>query len=234
MAGLRVTEVARGLRALSSGYVERRRGAAPGAALDGAGKRAAFALVYGPLHFLSALHAVRALDACSPPPRTIVDLGCGSGVAGAAWALAAGGTPRVQGIDRHPWSVEEARWTYAHFGLRGRARRGDLSRLALPSDAAVVVAYTLNELSPALRTRVEDRLLRAVERGARLLVIEPVARAVAPWWDGLATRALALGGRADKWRVTVDLPPVVRTLDRAAGLDHRELTWRTVYAAPSS
>ncbi|HEX2341333.1 MAG TPA: hypothetical protein VHI98_12715, partial [Vicinamibacterales bacterium] len=49
---LQFAEVARALRALSSAYVQRRAALATGAALDGAGKRAAFALFYGPLHFL--------------------------------------------------------------------------------------------------------------------------------------------------------------------------------------
>src|SRR5580765_6632098 len=63
-------EVARSLRALSSTYVERRGGIRKGAALSGAGKRAAFALFYGPLHYLlvreivqSGLHSERQASA---------------------------------------------------------------------------------------------------------------------------------------------------------------------------
>jgi len=56
-------EVARSLRALSSTYVERREGIREGAALSGAGKRAAFALFYGPLHYLLVREIVRAIDA---------------------------------------------------------------------------------------------------------------------------------------------------------------------------
>src|SRR5918993_412452 len=112
LADLRVPEVTRALRALSSAYVQRRHKVASGATLDSAGKRAAFALFYGPLHFLTATHVVRALDAHNPPPAAILDLGCGTGVAGAAWALCAGRSPFVTGVDRHPWAVEEARWTY--------------------------------------------------------------------------------------------------------------------------
>src|SRR5437899_2677183 len=44
LAELTFSEVSRALRALSSAYVERRAKLARGAALDGAGKRAAFAL----------------------------------------------------------------------------------------------------------------------------------------------------------------------------------------------
>ena len=57
LADLRFSEVTRALRALSSAYVERRETALAGhKALDGAGKRAAFAMYYGPLHFLLIQH----------------------------------------------------------------------------------------------------------------------------------------------------------------------------------
>ena len=86
LADLRFSEVTRALRALSSAYVERRESAlAEHKALDGAGKRAAFALYYGPLHFLLVQHIVSELGA-SFSAGTVVDLGCGTGVAGAAIA----------------------------------------------------------------------------------------------------------------------------------------------------
>ena len=53
LANLTRPELTRALRALSSCYVERREKLTSGAALEGAGKRAAFALFYGPLHFLT-------------------------------------------------------------------------------------------------------------------------------------------------------------------------------------
>src|SRR3954469_4502199 len=56
-------EVSRSLRALSATYVERRDTIHEGAALTGAGKRAAFALFYGPLHYLLIREIVRAIDA---------------------------------------------------------------------------------------------------------------------------------------------------------------------------
>ena len=231
LSDLRVPEVTKALRALSSAYVERR-GEAVHRTLDSAGKRAAFALYYAPLHFLATYLVVRALEADQPPPRAIVDIGCGTGVAGAAWAIAAGRTPTVAGIDRHPWAVEEARWTYHQLGLAGRARQGDVARLPplAPGDA-VVAAYVLNELPVAVRTRVEDRLIEAAGRGVRVLVIEPIARRVTPWWDLTASRIAAAGGRSDEWRIAVNLPPSLRLLDKAAGLDHRELTARSLYCA---
>jgi len=231
LADFRVAEITRALRALSSAYVERRHTVARGGPLDSAGKRAAFALFYAPLHFLAVTHVVASIEgATQPPPTAIVDVGCGTGAGGAAWAVAAGGSPAVTGIDRHPWAVDEARWTYRTLGLKGSTRQGDASRLPqVKHGAAVIVAYVLNELSNDLRARAEEQLFSAAARGARVLVLEPIARGVAPWWGETARRAVQAGGRADEWRFPVDLPPILRTLDKAAGLNHRELTVRSLW-----
>ena len=230
LTDLRVPEVTRALRALSSAYVERRHRVAYGAALDSTGKRAAFALFYAPLHFITMQHVLRALGAEVSPLASILDLGCGTGAAGAAWALATHDTPKVYGIDRHPWAVHETRWTYRHFRLRGQARQGDVVRLpSLRAGSAAVAAYILNELSDISRRRVEDALLVAAGRGARVLVLEPIARAITPWWDASAKRLEAAGGRADEWRFLVELPPLLQRLDKAAGLNHGELTVRSLY-----
>src|SRR5689334_14921253 len=86
LASLTFPEVSRALRALSSTYVERRTKIAGGSALSGAGKRAAFALFYAPLHYLAVREITSALPAAANGSATLVDLGCGTGAAGAAWA----------------------------------------------------------------------------------------------------------------------------------------------------
>src|SRR5262245_61807113 len=116
LAELRVSEVSRALRALSSTYVERRDRLREGVALSGAGKRAAFALFYGPLHYLIVEKIIGALPGALQSGRAIVDLGCGTGAASAAWAAALARTPVLVGIDRHPWAAREASWTYRAFG----------------------------------------------------------------------------------------------------------------------
>src|SRR5512145_1437906 len=78
LAELTPSEVARALRALSSCYVERRTKLTGGAALATAGKRAAFALFYSPVHFLIVRHIVRALDLHHPHFAHLLDLGCGT------------------------------------------------------------------------------------------------------------------------------------------------------------
>jgi len=229
LSDLTFQEVSRSLRALSSVYVDRRRQLAGGAALSGRGKRAAFALFYGPLHFLLIRHIVEALDL---PPRcdTLVDLGCGTGASGAAWATAfSRQRPLVLGVDRHRWAADEAGHTYRAFGLRARPKVDDATRAAMPSGSTVLAAFFVNELDAASRAALLPRLCAHAERGARVLLVEPVARAVAPWWTTWRTSFEAQGGRSDEWRVRRALPPIVEKLDRAAGLDHRELTARSLW-----
>lgn len=93
----------------------------------------------------------------------------------------------------------------------------------------MLAAYLLNELADPTRIALESRLLDAASHGSRVLVIEPIARRVAPWWDDTAARFIALGGRSDEWRIPADLPPLLRMFDKAAGLNHRELTFRTLF-----
>ncbi len=226
---LRVPELTRALRALSSAYVERR-GPALDRTLDSAGKRAAFALFYAPLHMLTVDRVVRALGQDAHSPASILDIGCGTGVAGIAWALAGQQRVRVTGIDRHPWAIEEARWNYSALRVDGRARTGDLARLeGIAPGTAVIAAYVLNELPDNTREVVVSRLLETANRGGRVLIVEPIARRVSPWWDTLAGRFLAAGARADEWRFAIDLPAPLRVFDKAARLDHRELTARSLF-----
>ena len=228
LADLTFPEAARALRALSSCYVERRSRLSAGGALESRGKRAAFALFYGPLHLVVTSEIVRALGVARAF-KEVIDLGCGTGAAGAAFAI---GTqaPRITGIDRSPWAVAEANWTYRELGLNGRATQADVRRFRSRGGegSAIVAAYTLNELSEA-RATLLDELLRTAARGANVLIIEPIARGVAPWWDDWRSAFEGAGGRADEWRFPPSLPPRQLDLARAAGLDPRELTARSLW-----
>jgi hypothetical protein len=233
LATLRFPEVSRALRALSSAYVERRDRLAHGTALDGGGKRAAFALFYGPLHFVTVREIVSRLPAPDPPIDTIVDLGCGTGAAGAAWATAAPGGrhPQIVGVDRHQWAVAEAAWTYRAFGLRGRTVQDDSVRARIPlRRAGLLAAYLVNELGDEPRARILDRLLDAARRGAAILIVEPISRRATPWWDDWVEAFAPLGGRADEWHFEVTVPTIVQRLARAAGLSHGEIKARSLSA----
>jgi hypothetical protein len=233
LANLTISEVARALHALSSCYVERRSRLAEGAALASAGKRAAFALFYGPLHFFVTRAIVTLIPAALQGISDIVDLGCGTGAAGVAWATAAGAS-RVRGFDRHPWAVNEANAAYRHFRLDGRAFPRDISipartPLRVNEGTGIVAAYAANELGPEGRAALLAELLAAHHKGAHALVIEPIARRSLPWWDEWRRSFERAGGRADEWRFPADLPSTQRTLARAAGLDPRELTARSLW-----
>jgi SAM-dependent methyltransferase len=227
LANLTPSEVTRALRALSSCYVERREKLAAGGPLDSAGKRAAFALFYAPLHFLTTARIVDALDAAAGVAH-VLDLGCGTGSAGAAFAIAAGA--RIEGIDRNAWAAAEANWTYRTLGLHGRATTGTIQKAPLrqSSAGAVLAAYAVNELPDADRNDLLPRLLEVHRQGARILIIEPIARRLNRWWGGWKDAFTAAGGREDEWRFRVTLPERQRTLARAAGLDPQELTARTL------
>lgn len=232
LANLTRSELTRSLRALSSCYVERREKLAGGAALDGAGKRAAFALFYGPLHFLTVDAVVRALGTNTKPLNTIYDLGCGTGVGGAAWALACAAPPAILGIDRSAWAVAEANWTYNQLGVRGRAKAGDVVRdfqISRFPNSPILLAYTVNELSAATRSVLLEKLVAVTGKGASLLIVEPIARRDKEWWPEWETRLGAEGARADTWRFPSNLPLTLRQIAKGAGLDPRELTARTIH-----
>jgi hypothetical protein len=230
LANLSFSEVRRAIQALSSLYVERRGGRlGGGSALDGAGKRAAFALFFGPLHFLLVREIIRELQARVPKKAGILDIGCGTGVAGAAWAVAMDHRPRTIGVDRNSWVLQECRWTYQQFGIPGVTRSSDLNTLQIPAETAVIAAFTINELASGARDRFHDQFLRAARMGMPVLVIEPIARSLTSWWDDWARDWIAAGGREDTWRFRIELPERLALMDRAAGLDHRELTGRSLW-----
>jgi hypothetical protein len=237
LANFTRSEVARALRALSSCYVERRTKLASGAPLETAGTRAAYALYYGPLHFVTTSQIVRASGLPSRGIGAIHDLGCGTGVAGAAWALDCSPLPAIDGIDRSAWAVDEANWLYRHLNVRGRATRGDLLRGIRPrrgsfgpSDA-LLFAYSLNELPPPARAQALNGVIDAVRCRASLLVIEPIGKRLgnAGWWDEWCAALKPHAVVEDEWRFpSTLLPQPTRDLAHAAGLDPRELTARTL------
>lgn len=234
LANLTFSEVNRALRALSSAYVERRESAlADHKALDGAGKRAAFALYYGPLHFLLVQHIVRELGV-SFAPGLCVDLGCGTGVAGAAIATSTTPPLKVLGFDTHPWTLDEARFTYKAFGVQADVRRAHAARTRFPAGTSVIVAaFVVNELND----RDRAVLLEQIRSGSRLpapgsrhvLIIEPISLRISPWWHDWAAAFAAMGGRSDEWKARIDPPPIVKRLAKASGLRPEMLTARSLF-----
>jgi len=229
LTALNFQEVRRAVQALSALYVERRNRIEQGSALDGSGKRAAFATYFAPLHFLLVREIVRALGAGNTSKSEIIDLGCGTGIAGIAWALEMNPPPRITAIDRNPWAIREAKWTCGAFDLRAAVRSEDLGRFKIERSSAVIAAFTVNELSEDARGRMLREMVSVGRHGSPVLVIEPIARRATSWWPEWAREWTALGGREDEWRFPVELPDSLALMDKAAGLDHRVLTGRTLW-----
>jgi SAM-dependent methyltransferase len=233
-ADLEFKELRKGAQALSWLYVERRAGADLAArAVDGRGKRAALASYYAPLHFLAAQHALERIDpARLGTVRRVFDLGCGTGAAGAA---AAGmlDCSDVVAIDRSGFALSEARQTYAAFGLLARTRRALLPE-ATPRAAAGdlwVLGWSVNELDARARDELGARVVGALERGVRVLLLEPLAGGVSPWWAEWSA-ALGAHGVVDfESKSRIVQPEWIARLDRAAALDHRVIGAR-VLAGP--
>jgi hypothetical protein len=229
-------ELLKAIRALSARYVERRADLPARSPIDSAGKRAAFAAFFAPLHFCTITAILDALASSLPHVDRIVDLGCGTGVTSAAWAVTRDRTATIDGVDRDAWSLTEAAWNWRMLGLRGRTRRGDMldalragrSTRGDVSTEAIVLGWSANELTAPARATLFAALRAASMRHAAVLVIEPLARTAVPWWDEWADPIVAAGGRADEWKLSIDLPARLRDLDEAAGFRREHLGARTL------
>jgi SAM-dependent methyltransferase len=233
-APLGFTDIRKGVRALSSLSVERRdRGPLAPRAVDGPARRAALGSFYAVLHFATAWAIARALPArtLGASPTRLVDLGCGTGAAGAGVARALWARPRLLGLDRSGWALAEARRTWRDFGLAGRARRtvlpAALPRLG-PGDL-VVAGFLLNELDAVSRDTLLEALARGARRGAHLLLFEPLSGRVSPWWDDAASQLAAVGVAAARLKGAFARPDWIARMDAASGLDHRVLGARALY-----
>ena len=242
VAPYRSQEFTRALRALSMRYVERREELAERSPLDSAGKRSAFAAFYAPLHYLTVREIVRALPERASQVTQITDLGCGTGVGAAAWLGAmserGAGAP-ITGVDMSQWALEEAKWNWRALGLGGKAKRGDLvaELAATPlthgsaARPAVILAWSVNELPREAQVRLLPLLLDYARGQGQVLIVEPLARGAAPWWDHWAEAFAPLGAHVDEWKFRVDLPPMLKELSARAGFNREFLGARSLWVS---
>ncbi len=236
MANLTRQEFTRAVRALSARYVERRTQLSDRSPLDSAGKRAAFALFYAPVHLLTTREAMAHLG-IRTDLASLVDLGCGTGVCSAAWALLHEIPPSITGVDTHPWALEEARWNWRTLGLRGQTTRGDLvaaaRTLLKQSDAVlartgVIAGWSINELPKPERAQLLDTIDHLVGRGVTLVILEPLARGVTPWWDEWVERLAPHEVLACDVKGEAGLPPPLDSFSDAAGFRNKLLGARVM------
>ncbi|HEU4431729.1 MAG TPA: hypothetical protein VFT98_23425, partial [Myxococcota bacterium] len=90
------------------------------------------------------------------------------------------------------------------------------------SDLAVA-GWFVSECDDAGRERVLAALERGVDVGARVVVLEPLAGRIVPWWDDAAARFAARQVASGSVRWRMQRPEWIARMDKAAGLDHREL-----------
>jgi SAM-dependent methyltransferase len=233
------SEFLKAVRALSARYVEQRADLPSRSPLDSPGKRAAFAGFVAPLHYLTVRRVLAAIGAAHSPVERVLDLGCGTGVAAAAWQAETGGSSLLIGVDQAGWALDEAKWNWRMQGYRHTARRQSLLDAASFSgprrhaDAlartAIVLAWSVNEIAAADRATLLQCLFEAHTRGAKVLVLEPLARTAVPWWDDWAAHVEAKGGRVDTWKFAADLPDRLAQLDRAAGFRREHLSARSLW-----
>ena len=69
-------------------------------------------------------HLISELELDKARLHRIFELGCGTGVCGAAWALRADslGIPELIGLDVNRWALSEAQVTWRSLGLRGKTK----------------------------------------------------------------------------------------------------------------
>ena len=239
------SEFLKSVRALSARYVERRVDLPGRSPIDSPGKRAAFAAFYAPLHLLTVRALVRSLDISASRVSAITDLGCGTGAAGAGWALGCSVQTQITGVDRLAWPLAEAAWNWQTLGVTGRTRRADMpvvvEELARASrhgranpqgrSGALLFAWAVNELDDPARRRVLQALATLAAAGIAALVIEPIARSAAPWWPEWEDTLTPLGARCDDWKFETALPPALAELDREAGFRREGLSARSCWIA---
>ena len=232
---LEFREIRQGVRALSSLWLERRAGGELARrAIEGHGKRAALASYFAALHFLTLHHTLEHLgDTTLSGIRRIFDLGCGTGACGAALGAAVPTRTTVFGVDRSAWVLGEARRTWSHFGLRQHTRRAELPE-GMPEGSRgdlLMLGWVVNEIDAGPREELRKALRAVLGRGARVLIAEPLARSVSPWWESWCE---ALDARSEIVKLRIERPAWIEEMDRASGLDHSTLGARVLLAGPTT
>ena len=103
---------------------------------------------------------MRALGAASDPFPALLDLGCGTGVAGAAWASEM--KPPLRGLPAWigtPGPLPKLDGRTGPFGLDGSAKSTGPEYVQASGRTAIVAAFILNELPEEARERWRGSML---------------------------------------------------------------------------
>ena len=91
-------------------------------------------------------------------------------------------------------------------------------------------AFVVNELKPEERQDLLRELTATIGRGTAVLIVEPISLRISPWWEEWRAAFLPMGGRADEWKIRIDLPPIVKRLAKSSSLRPDALTARSLFA----
>ena len=117
--------------------------------------------------------------------QTLLDLGCGTGASGAAWAggvreAAARGRDRSASVGDRRGGGDLSR--VRDSGNRASGRHRDRRRCR-KGRSSILAAFTMNELAEPERDALLARLVERASQGDRVLIVEPLAGFVARWWN---------------------------------------------------
>ncbi|UFU06221.1 small ribosomal subunit Rsm22 family protein [Ruania halotolerans] len=178
LAAYRPAEVASAARALSDRYLADRPARAP--IMDSDLRAAAYVLTRMPATFAAARFALEQVVDAVPDlqPRTLLDLGAGTGAMSWATIDAFPGIERVQVVDYSTEALALARRMLAAAEVSVEHAVSRLDRIERdgghtgqgPRTDLAVAGYVLGELDEAGRDAVVDRLVRSAET---VLVLEP-------------------------------------------------------------
>jgi hypothetical protein len=103
-----------------------------------------------------------------------------------------------------------------------RGRLPDVLRRVEAGDVWLL-GWSANELAAGERDALLERIVRAIGFGARVVLLEPLAGKIVPWWRAWRDELAPLGVADFECKVPVALPEWIARLDKASGLDHRVL-----------
>ncbi len=92
----------------------------------------------------------------------------------------------------------------------------------------------MNELEAPGRASLLASVLELARLGATVLVIEPIGRRAAPWFDDWADLVTRAGGRQDIWKFETPRPPALADLGEAAGFSGDTLSARSLWLASAN
>lgn len=138
---------------------------------------------YGVMHALIVQAIAAYFHIQQWPFQRLIDIGCNTGVAGLTLCAQLPTITSYIGLEPQRWAAKKAKQfqlacaipgkIFSGTGLTWQPQKGDL----------ILLSFVLNEMTESQRKVLHSKLLHHLEKGAGILIIEPIARHITPWWD---------------------------------------------------